>query len=90
MSMAAHSTLQGELIGRRLRQIRQARRLSREELAGRVGILPNDLLRIEKGEHRVGLETLFSLLAQIGMTLDDFTQSLRREAQAKRGEDRDD
>jgi transcriptional regulator with XRE-family HTH domain len=85
----AGTTLYGELVGRQLRHIRQARRLSREELAGRVGILPNDLLRIEKGEHRVGLDTLFSLLEHIGMTLEDFTLSLRREAQAARREDRD-
>lgn len=58
--------------------------MSREDLAARVGILPNDLLRIEKGEHRVGLDTLFSLLDQIGMTLDEFTRSLRREAQQAR------
>ncbi len=89
-TMAADSILQGQLLGRRLRQIRQARHLSREDLAARVGILPNDLLRIEKGEHRVGLETLFSLLDQIGMTLEDFTRSLRREADAARREDRDD
>jgi len=87
--IAGQSVLQGELIGRQLRQIRQARRLSREDLAARVGILPGDLLRIEKGEHRVGLDTLFSLLDQIGMTLEDFTRSLRREAEAQRREDRD-
>jgi len=87
--MAMESIFQGELIGRQLRQIRQARRLSREDLAARVGIMPNDLLRIEKGEHRVGLDTLFNLLEQIGMTLDDFTRSLRREAEAQRREELD-
>jgi len=87
-TMATESIFQGELIGRQLRQIRQSRRLTREDLAARVGILPNDLLRIEKGEHRVGLDILFNLLDQIGMTLEEFTRSLRREAEAGRREDR--
>lgn len=89
-SMTAESSLQGQLVGRRLRQIRQARKLTREDLAARAGLLASDLLRIEKGEHRVGLDTLFSLLSHIGMTLEDFTRSLRREAEAARREELDD
>lgn len=89
-SIAADSFLQGQLVGRRLRQIRQAHKLTREDLASRAGLQASDLLRIEKGEHRVGLDTLFSLLSHIGMTLEDFTRSLRREAEAARREELDD
>jgi transcriptional regulator with XRE-family HTH domain len=55
--------MKGELLGRKLRRLRKERKLSPAEVAARSGVDPQDLARIERGEARVGLETLFRLLA---------------------------
>jgi transcriptional regulator with XRE-family HTH domain len=61
MTENAHKKV--ELLGRRLRRLRKERKLSTAEVAERTGVDPQDLARIERGEARVGLETLFRLLA---------------------------
>ena len=63
--MTANARKKGELLGRRLRRLRKERKLSGPELAARAGVDPQDLARIERGETRVGLETLFRLLAAV-------------------------
>lgn len=52
-----------ELLGRKLRKLRKDRKLSPAQVASSTGIDAQDLARIERGEARVGLETLFRLLA---------------------------
>lgn len=61
--MSANARMKGELLGRKLRRLRKERKLSPAEVAARSGVDPQDLARIERGEARVGLETLFRLLA---------------------------
>jgi len=61
--MTARPCKKGELLGRKLRRLRKERKLDPAEVAARSGIDPQDLARIERGEARVGLETLFRLLA---------------------------
>lgn len=61
--MRGNARKKGELLGRRLRRLRKERKLSTAELADRAGVDPQDLARIERGEARVGLQTLFLLLA---------------------------
>jgi len=61
--MPAGARKKGELLGRKLRRLRKERKLSPAEVAERSGVDPQDLARIERGEARVGLETLFRLLA---------------------------
>lgn len=56
-----------ELLGRKLRKLRKERKLSPAEVAAAAGLEPQDLVRIERGEARVGLETLFRLLAVFGV-----------------------
>lgn len=51
-----------ELLGSRLRRLRKERRWSHGELARRAGLEAQELARIERGEVRVGVETLFRLL----------------------------
>jgi transcriptional regulator with XRE-family HTH domain len=58
-----------EILGRRLRRLRRESKLSPEELAGRIGLDPQDLARIERGEARVGIETLFRLLSEFQIDL---------------------
>lgn len=73
----APPALQMELVGRSLRELRQRQKLSREEVAQRAGMLPGDLLRIEKGEFRVSLDVLFNLLAQLRVSGEEFLRLLR-------------
>lgn len=44
--------------GRKIRELRKRRKLTRDELAERAGIHCLDLARIEKGERQVDLDTL--------------------------------
>lgn len=61
--MTGNANKKVELLGRKLRRLRKERKLSTAEVAERAGVDPQDLARIERGEARVGLETLFRLLA---------------------------
>lgn len=61
--MTASARKKGELLGRRLRRLRRERKLTAADVASHAGVDVQDLARIERGEARVGLETLFRLLA---------------------------
>lgn len=60
---AGRQTKKVELLGRELRRLRKERKLSVAQVAERAGLDPQDLARIERGETRIGLETLFRLLS---------------------------
>ncbi len=75
-----------ELVGRSLRELRQRHKLSREEVAVRAGMLPSDLLRIEKGEFRVSLDVLFNLLALFRVSGEDFLAMLRSAQERRSGQ----
>ncbi len=60
------------LVGRRIRQLRKDKALTQAELAGRIGIQQSDLCRMESGEYRVSLETLFKILKVFEMGVADF------------------
>ncbi len=68
--MTSRAPQKVELLGRRLRKLRKERKLSPAELAARTGIDVQDLARIERGESRIGLEVLLSLLSvfEVGQT----------------------
>lgn len=61
-----------ELLGRRLRKLRKERKWSPADLAKRTGIDAQDVLRIERGEARAGLETIIRLLAAFEVDAADF------------------
>ncbi|MDY7094402.1 MAG: helix-turn-helix transcriptional regulator [Acidobacteriota bacterium] len=63
---------QAQLVGRKIRQLRKERKLTQTALAGRIGIQQSDLSRMEKGEYRVSLDTLFRILAEFDVTLAEF------------------
>ena len=69
-----------ELLGRRLRKLRKARKWSPEQLAEKVGLDAKEVVRIERGEARVGLESVVRLLAALRLEPDD----LERLAAAER------
>jgi len=60
------------LVGRRIRELRKDRALTQAELAGRVGIQQSDLCRMETGEYKVSLETLFKILKIFEMNVGEF------------------
>ena len=62
----------GLLVGLRIRKLRKERALTQSELATRVGIQQSDLCRMETGEYKVALETLFKILAVFQMNVAEF------------------
>jgi transcriptional regulator with XRE-family HTH domain len=59
-------------VGQKIRERRLALGLTQADLAGRIGIQQSDLCRMEKGEYRVSLETLFKVLRIFQVTIGDF------------------
>lgn len=60
------------LVGKRIRQLRKDRNLTQAELASRVGVQQSDLCRMETGEYKVSLETLFKVLKIFEMNIGEF------------------
>ena len=60
------------MIGSRVRDARQARQLSRAELAARLGIPPGRLVLYELGARRVSAEMLFQLATVLNVRLANF------------------
>jgi len=46
--------------------------MTQSELASRIGIQQSDLSRIERGEYRVSLDTLFRMLAEFKVSVAEF------------------
>ncbi len=59
------------LLGQRVRLGRRERRWTVEELAGRVGVSPVTLRKVEKGDLTVALGTAFEAAALVGVALFD-------------------
>ena len=60
------------LVGKRIRQLRKDHDLTQSELANRIGIQQSDLCRMETGEYKVSLETLFRILKIFEMNVGEF------------------
>ena len=71
---------QVQLVGRKIRQLRKQRKLTQTELSARIGINQSDLSRMEKGEYRVSLDTLFRILAEFELSMGEFFDEVNREA----------
>jgi len=65
-------SVQVELVGRKIRQMRRQRKLTQTELADRIGINQSDLSRMEQGEYRVGLDTLLKILQTFDVGIGEF------------------
>jgi len=59
-------------VGARLRMLRTERHLTQTELARQIDIQQSDLSRMEKGEYRVSLDSLFKILAVFDVSFNDF------------------
>lgn len=76
----AQKIRQVQLVGRKLRQLRKERKLTQTELSSRIGIQQSDLSRMEKGEYRVSLDTLFRILTEFHLGIGEFFDDLNRES----------
>jgi len=63
---------QSLLVGSRILSLRKDRALTQADLAHRIGIQQSDLCRMENGEYKVSLETLFKILSIFEMNIADF------------------
>src|SRR5712691_5837620 len=70
--MPSHSPRKIHLVGSRIRELRKGRRLTQTELSQRIGIAQSDLSRMEQGEYKVGLDTLFKILQVFDLKMGEF------------------
>ncbi|HEU5179989.1 MAG TPA: helix-turn-helix transcriptional regulator [Candidatus Polarisedimenticolia bacterium] len=60
------------LVGDRIRTLRKDRNLTQAELAASIGIQQSDLCRMENGEYKVSLESLFKILSIFQINIAEF------------------
>lgn len=78
--MAIQKVRQIQLVGRKIRELRKEHKLTQVELSQRLGIQQSDLSRMEQGEYRVSLDTLFRILAEFQMSIGEFFDELAQES----------
>lgn len=71
---------QVQLVGRKIRELRKEHKLTQVELSQRLGIQQSDLSRMEQGEYRVSLDTLFRILAEFKMSMGEFFEDVTQES----------
>src|SRR5262245_13251413 len=71
---------QVQLVGHKIRELRKEHKLTQVELSNRLGIQQSDLSRMEKGEYRVSLDTLFRILAEFKMSIGEFFEGVAQES----------
>lgn len=59
-------------VGSKIRQLRKERDLTQAVLAQRIGVQQSDLCRMENGEYKVSLDTLFKILGVFGIGIGEF------------------
>jgi transcriptional regulator with XRE-family HTH domain len=72
MAQQHFSKARPNLVGARIRALRKGRDLTQTELSEKIGVLQSDLSRMEKGEYKVGLDTLFKILAVFELDMASF------------------
>lgn len=75
---------QVQLVSKKIRQLRKERHLTQTELSAKLGIQQSDLSRMEKGEYRVSLDTLFKVLAEFRIGVGEFFEDVSRETVSPR------
>jgi transcriptional regulator with XRE-family HTH domain len=69
---SSHSPRKVHLVGSRIRELRKGRRLTQMELSEMIGVAQSDLSRMEQGEYKVGLDTLFKILQVFELKMGEF------------------
>ena len=67
-----HSPRRVHLVGSRIRELRKGRHLTQNELSEKIGVAQSDLSRMEQGEYKVGLDTLFKILQVFDLKMSEF------------------
>jgi len=73
-------------VGSKIRHLRKEHGLTQSALARRIGVQQSDLCRMENGEYKVSLDTLFGILGVFGMEIGEF---FRDELEPARPTERD-
>jgi transcriptional regulator with XRE-family HTH domain len=73
-------------VGQKIRQIRKSRHLTQADLASRIGVTQSDLSRMENGEYKVGLDTLFRILQVFELSMSNFFEEPAAESAESAGE----
>jgi len=76
----ASKVRQIQLVGQKIRQLRKEHKLTQVELSHRLGIQQSDLSRMEQGEYRVSLDTLFRILAEFKVGIGEFFEDVAKES----------
>lgn len=77
---SANKVRQIQLVGQKIRQLRKEHKLTQVELSQRLGIQQSDLSRMEQGEYRVSLDTLFRILAEFKVGIGEFFEDVAKES----------
>lgn len=77
---SASKVRQIQLVGQKIRQLRKENKLTQVELSQRLGIQQSDLSRMEQGEYRVSLDTLFRILAEFKVGIGEFFEDVAKES----------
>src|SRR5438093_6669103 len=79
--MSSHLPRKLNLVGSRIRELRKGRHLTQTELSDRIGIAQSDLSRMEQGEYKVGLDTLFKILQVFDLKMGEFFEEAETAAE---------
>ena len=69
------------LVGSRIRELRKGHHLTQMELSDRIGVAQSDLSRMEQGEYKVGLDTLFKILQVFDLKMGEFFEETETAAE---------
>jgi transcriptional regulator with XRE-family HTH domain len=70
--MSSQAPRKVALVGSRIRELRKGRHLTQTELSEKIGVAQSDLSRMEQGEYKVGLDTLFKILHVFDLKMGEF------------------
>jgi transcriptional regulator with XRE-family HTH domain len=70
--MSSQAPRKVALVGSRIRELRKGRHLTQTELSEKIGVAQSDLSRMEQGEYKVGLDTLFKILQVFDLKMGEF------------------
>ena len=67
-------TLDCEVLGSNLKKLRKERKMTREELAARIGVSPRIIADYEDGFKRPRLENFYRISVVLGVTMDSIVR----------------
>src|SRR5678815_5809320 len=78
---SSQSPRKAQLVGSRIRELRKGHRLTQMELSEKIGVAQSDLSRMEQGEYKVGLDTLFKILQVFDLKMGEFFEETETPAE---------